>query len=208
MRATVRMLATALLSLGLGLASSSVDARISSSPSANVSYARGYQPMLSTYAADDRPPNCPPCPDCFNCQLPAFNCAQFGECSEYDGICTCPSGFGGPDCLSPLCGSPADGAKRFPREDGKDCDCSAGWDGLNCNVCQNDQACSDFLLGGDRLGGNGTCYKGGQTLRKSFQECDVTNQKILDLLPGRLPQVTFSCDKSDASCNFQVSLYC
>ncbi|PWN48384.1 hypothetical protein IE53DRAFT_200044 [Violaceomyces palustris] len=166
-------------------------------------------------ALGDRPPNCPPCPEpsCFNCLLPAFTCAQFGECNEYDGTCSCPTGFGGQDCLSPLCGSPADGIKRHPRE-GDDCQCSEGWSGLNCNVCQNSIACADMTMGGERLGENGTCYTGGATVHQSFQECDVTNKKITDMLPDRKPQVTFSCEKDDATCNFQFwigkkeSFYC
>jgi hypothetical protein len=41
-----------------------------------------------------------------------------------------------------------------------------------------------------------------------------TDRKILDMLPGRPPQVTFSCDKADATCDFQFwtaqieSFYC
>lgn len=191
-------------------------------PALNRRYAQAYTSIFSNASVADipgRPPNCPPCPepDCFNCQLPAYECYQFGECNEYDGLCKCPVGFGGPDCLSPLCGSPADGSKRFPKGEpgeNKSCQCSDGWHGLNCNVCKTDAACSNFLLGGERLGENGTCYDGGATIQQSFQECDVTNQKIVDMLPGRPPQVTFSCDKSDASCNFQFwigareSFYC
>ncbi|EPQ28766.1 uncharacterized protein PFL1_03569 [Pseudozyma flocculosa PF-1] len=165
----------------------------------------------------DRPPNCPPCPepDCFNCQLPAYDCAQFGDCNQYDGTCSCPTGFGGQDCLSPLCGSPADGKERYPRRpDEERCQCSEGWDGLNCNVCKTDAACADMTLGGERLGENGTCYDGGFTIKQSFQECDVTNRKITDMLPDRKPQVTFSCLKDDETCNFQFwiggreSFYC
>ena len=41
-----------------------------------------------------------------------------------------------------------------------------------------------------------------------------TDRKILDMLPGRPPQVTFSCDKTEATCDFQFwtaqveSFYC
>ncbi|PWZ00557.1 hypothetical protein BCV70DRAFT_199829 [Testicularia cyperi] len=194
-------------------------------PDLNQQYRRAYQSFVASGGSNaslidgDRPPNCPPCPepDCFNCQLPAYECYQFGECNQYDGLCRCPVGFGGPDCLSPLCGSPADGSKRFPKGDGdgeSKCECSDGWGGLNCNVCHTDAACSNFLLGGERLGENGTCYDGGATVQQSFQECDVTNRKIVEMLPGRPPQVTFSCDKDDETCNFQFwiggreSFYC
>lgn len=59
-----------------------------------------------------------------------------------------------------------------------------------------------------------TCYKDGETVFNNHQFCDVTNRKILDMLPGRPPQVTFSCDKQDATCDFQFwtaqveSFYC
>lgn len=41
------------------------------------------------------------CPPCFNCQLPAFSCGHFGDCSTYDGQCKCPAGWAGIDCLTP-----------------------------------------------------------------------------------------------------------
>ncbi|KAG8748122.1 hypothetical protein FRC10_008855 [Ceratobasidium sp. 414] len=61
---------------------------------------------------------------------------------------------------------------------------------------------------------NMTCYKAGLTIQQNFQMCDVTNRKILDMLPDRPPQVTFSCDRADATCAFQFwighieSFYC
>lgn len=41
------------------------------------------------------------CPPCFNCMLPGFECLQFANCTEYDGKCKCPPGFGGDDCKQP-----------------------------------------------------------------------------------------------------------
>ncbi|KIR58353.1 ATP-dependent permease [Cryptococcus bacillisporus CA1873] len=77
-----------------------------------------------------RPPEYPPC---FNCLLPAFNCGNSGECNPYDGQCKCPPGFGGQDCLTPLCGALSDGDERFPRPKGELCECKDGWGGINCN---------------------------------------------------------------------------
>ncbi|RMJ22026.1 ABC transporter [Aspergillus sp. HF37] len=60
----------------------------------------------------------------------------------------------------------------------------------------------------------GFCYKEGVTVNQNFQMCDVTNRKILDQLKERKPQVTFSCDADDHTCNFQFwvdqteSFYC
>ncbi|KIR82739.1 ATP-dependent permease [Cryptococcus gattii E566] len=79
------------------------------------------------------PPRAPECPPCFNCLLPAFSCGNSGECNPYDGQCRCPPGFGGQDCLTPLCGALSDGDERFPRPSGELCECKDGWGGINCN---------------------------------------------------------------------------
>ncbi|KAF8268139.1 hypothetical protein EI94DRAFT_1212790 [Lactarius quietus] len=178
---------------------------------------------VSTYqlsALDSLAPPRGKCPPCFNCMLPAFTCGQYGECDPYNGQCNCPPGWGGIDCLTPQCDSLADGGERHLREDGKECECKEGWGGINCNVCQIDNACTNFPIRGNissldpEDSVNMTCYKGGETVFNNHQFCDVTNRKILDMLPGRPPQVTFSCDKTDATCDFQFwtaqveSFYC
>ena len=75
-----------------------------------------------------------------------------------------------------------------------------------------------------------TCYKGGETVFNNHQMCDVTStfsfpqplaflnpipdRKIIDMLPDRPPQVTFSCNSLDRTCAFQFwtaqveSFYC
>lgn len=47
------------------------------------------------------------------------------------------------------------------------------------------------------------CYKGGYAVNQIHQMCDVTNRKIVDMLPDRAPQVTFSCDRPSRTCGFQ-----
>ncbi|KAL4743141.1 hypothetical protein BDV11DRAFT_179064 [Aspergillus similis] len=154
---------------------------------------------------DDRPGDCPPC---FNCQLEAFQCTQFASCDKYSGKCLCPPGFAGEDCSTPLCGSLSD-PQRPPRKD-KYCSCNDGWEGINCNVCNTDDACNAMMPTGE----DGVCYKQGVTVKENFQMCDVTNRKILDQLKERKPQVTFSCEAEDKTCNFQFwvhqveSFYC
>ncbi|KAF9074158.1 hypothetical protein BDP27DRAFT_1444427 [Rhodocollybia butyracea] len=162
------------------------------------------------------------CPPCFNCLLPVFTCGQFGNCNEYDGQCKCPPGWSGVDCLTPQCGSLADGDQRTPREEGQKCECQDGWGGINCNVCKTNQACQGFPIFGlpdsdqsDTDPQNMTCYTGGETVFQNHQMCDVTNRKILDTVGNNRPvQVTFSCDKTDATCSFQFwvdeieSFYC
>jgi ABC-type multidrug transport system ATPase subunit len=66
----------------------------------------------------------------------------------------------------------------------------------------------------DETVANMTCYKGGETVFNNHQMCDITNRKILDMLPNRPPQVTFSCDNTTSTCSFefwtaqQESFYC
>ncbi|WWC58962.1 uncharacterized protein I303_101507 [Kwoniella dejecticola CBS 10117] len=163
-----------------------------------------------------RPPNCPPC---FNCQLPAFHCGNAGECNPFDGQCRCEPGFGGQDCLTPLCGALSDGDERYPRPEGELCDCKKGWGGINCNVCKTDKACSAFRPrnppsdGLENPDGQGedeeddmVCYKGGLAVQRNFQMCDVTNRKIIDTIPdNKPPQVTFSCTAAQPQSNMTSS---
>ncbi|KAK9712006.1 FAD-dependent urate hydroxylase [Basidiobolus ranarum] len=149
------------------------------------------------------------CPPCFNCMLPSDTCSQFAECNEYNGRCNCPDGFGGDDCSKPVCNSLADGKDRKTRQ-GKECQCSDGWSGINCNVCESDQACNSLVPTGQ----NGTCYQGGLVVFNNYQVCDVTNRKIIDMLPNQPPQVTFNCNANEKTCGFQFwidqieSFYC
>lgn len=63
-------------------------------------------------------------------------------------------------------------------------------------------------------GEKGTCYTGGMIVHKNYQMCKVTNTKILDMLQGKIPEVTFSCNRTEGECNFQFwvdereSFYC
>ncbi|KAK4129190.1 hypothetical protein N657DRAFT_639762 [Parathielavia appendiculata] len=144
---------------------------------------------------EDRPKDCPPC---FNCNLPIYSCGQFAPCSEYSGKCNCPAGFGGDNCLEPLCGSLARGPDRSVRQ-GKSCECDDGWTGINCNVCTSDRACDALTETGD----GGVCYTGGEVVKQNYQMCDVTNRAIRDLLGAQVPQVTFTCEKQSGECDFQ-----
>ncbi|KAL9010448.1 MAG: hypothetical protein Q9173_004617 [Seirophora scorigena] len=160
----------------------------------------------SSFSIQDRPDNCPPC---FNCNLEAFQCAQYGSCNKYNGKCSCPAGFGSDDCSKPLCGSLAQGKDR-PMREGDACDCAEGWGGINCNVCETDNACDALMPEGK----DGICYKEGIVVKENHQMCDVTNRKILDQLKEKKPQITFACNAEKEECNFQFwvggveSFYC
>lgn len=176
------------LTLLLSTSPSWLVAASSKSPRSNIT-------PLNSLLRDERPPNCPPC---FNCQLEAFQCQQFGACNKYNGKCSCPPGFGGDDCSEPVCDSLADGQNRSPRQ-GQYCDCKDGWSGINCNVCQTNDACNAMMPEGE----GGVCYQQGLVVKENHQVCNVTNRKIVDQLKEKKPQVTFSCVAGDESCNFQ-----
>ncbi|KAG9237451.1 putative ATP-dependent permease [Amylocarpus encephaloides] len=93
---------------------------------------------------------------------------------------------------------------------GSTCACEDGWGGINCNVCQTDKACDALMP--DKTGG--VCYQNGEVVKENYQMCDVTNRKIVDVLDPRKPQVTFTCNAEEATCDFQFwvdqqeSFYC
>lgn len=52
-------------------------------------------------------------------------------------------------------------------------------------------------------GEGGVCYDNFRVVKQNHQMCNVTNRKILDQLKERTPQITFSCNAEDETCNFQ-----
>jgi hypothetical protein len=52
----------------------------------------------------------------------------------------------------------------------------------------------------------GVCYQNGEVVKENYQICDVTNRKIRDLLEEKVPQVTFTCNKENAGCEFQCKI--
>lgn len=60
----------------------------------------------------------------------------------------------------------------------------------------------------------GVCYKEAIVVKENHQMCDVTNRKIIDQLKEKKPQITFSCNAVEDTCNFQFwigqveSFYC
>lgn len=153
------------------------------------------------------------CPPCFNCMLPIFECKHFASCNSNTGRCECLDGFAGDDCSIPVCGGLSDdNSSRPPRSnETNSCDCKDGWGGINCNICEEDSVCDAFMPDKEW---KGTCYKNGMIVNKLYQGCNVTNEKILQILKGKIPQVTFSCDRKKEACNFQFwideleSFYC
>ncbi|RKO93520.1 hypothetical protein BDK51DRAFT_29835, partial [Blyttiomyces helicus] len=114
------------------------------------------------------------CPPCFDCHLPIYKCLNFGTCSDFSGECECPVGFGGDDCGQPQCDSPASGPKRHIRLPSEtQCACTDGWDGINCNVCTRNAACSP-LVPPVGPSDNATCYSSVIPVHRNYMQCDVT----------------------------------
>lgn len=51
------------------------------------------------------------------------------------------------------------------------------------------------------------CYQNGEVVTQNYQMCDVTNVKIVEILDGRRPQVTFTCNAEDDTCDFQCEYF-
>lgn len=106
---------------------------------------------------------CPPC-ICFNCSKPEFACTNHSTCNITSGICdNCPTGFGGDDCGTPLCGSLFMKNRAGPKKDGQRCECEDAWTGVNCNVCAKDEAC--------RVGS--VCHRGTFAIHQAFKSCEA-----------------------------------
>ena len=180
--------------------------------SANLMNNEGVFDQVSVPPRNRRPPSNDQCPPCFNCMLPIFECKQFSECNSFNGRCECIDGFGGDDCSVPLCGALSSGNSKRPLRSNETntCECESGWGGINCNICEEDYVCDAFMPSGLK----GTCNKNGMIAKSLHQGCDVTNPKILEILKGSKPQVTFACNKTSELCNFQFwidqveSFYC
>lgn len=84
---------------------------------------------------------------------------------------------------------------------GDTCACKEGWTGVNCNVCTSNNACNALMP--ENTGG--VCYQNGEVVKENYQMCEVTNRKIRDLLKEQVPQVTFTCDADDKTCDFQCN---
>jgi hypothetical protein len=83
----------------------------------------------------------------------------------------------------------------------KYCECDEGWTGINCNVCTSNKACDAMVSSGS----DGVCYQNGEVIKENYQMCDVTNKKIVEMLEEKKPQVTFSCNRADQTCDFQCA---
>ncbi|KAI4940524.1 hypothetical protein J4E91_011329, partial [Alternaria rosae] len=117
---------------------------------ANYSLAESPQRLFSIYG--DRPDDCPLC---FNCNLEDFKRKQFADGSKANRRCNCGPRFRGEDCSEALCGALPNGKNCLPRGGAKECECLEGWPGINCNVCQTNNACNAMMPDGE----GGVCSK-------------------------------------------------
>ncbi|KAI3653144.1 hypothetical protein MP228_002569 [Amoeboaphelidium protococcarum] len=137
--------------------------------------------------------------NCFNCMLTDNKCRQHAECSKANGKCICPTGWGSDDCRLPLCGSldmPPEDRTPLPLDGsrGKQCQCNDGWSGVNCQVCQNDNVCTKFLDPEGIAGQNATCYKGAIPVHSNYQQCQIVNVALKNMLDGKHAYASFNCD--------------
>ncbi|KAH6919115.1 ABC transporter [Coprinopsis sp. MPI-PUGE-AT-0042] len=134
-------------------------------------------------------------------------CAYAQTCQNY-GIsngndCSCPTGFGGPECSELAChGTLFEGAEReytstssgFANLTAAGCGCEDGWGGTACNVCQTSNACQSAFSAvngsssiGDSLtdAQNGTmvCNSAPRVYAASQMSCNVVNPTLQAIFP-------------------------
>lgn len=114
------------------------------------------------------------------------SCTQFGT-PESNGTCSnCPPGFGGNDCNTLLCSNPLIAPSSRSTFDpnvsgdaavGCNNQCTSGFEGPNCNVCNSNQACSNALSSTPTMASQGLgepiCSTGAWTWTQGFGNCAV-----------------------------------
>ncbi|KAK9899179.1 hypothetical protein P389DRAFT_158475 [Cystobasidium minutum MCA 4210] len=132
-------------------------------------------------------------------------CINYG--TLVDGACDCPTGLGGTNCSTIVCENPI--ARPSNRSAlvssagstgcGGSGQCTSGFNGLDCNICQNSNACSTAiatygaantssvpissstgLTGPDEM----LCSNSPYTYTSSFVECNVINPTLQGVFPG------------------------
>ncbi|KAJ3036219.1 hypothetical protein HDV00_002973 [Rhizophlyctis rosea] len=102
-----------------------------------------------------------------------------------------------------VCDSLATPDYRRPRApDEHSCPCSGNWTGINCNICVSDEACGPLVPNVDPLNPP-KCYSAVAAVKQNYLQCDVMNKNIVDVLEGKKPEITYSCNATAKTCNFQ-----
>ncbi|KAI9358337.1 hypothetical protein DFJ73DRAFT_957802 [Zopfochytrium polystomum] len=126
---------------------------------------------------------------CYSCLT--NGCKNFGSCSG--PTCTCPPGFGGPDCSQPTCNSTTvSWYLRTVRSQDESCTCDSGFTGPTCNVCKTKTACTAVL------GSDAECNSSPEPWQTNHGVCDISDTRLSSKFPGRM-QLTISRDRAQSS---------
>ncbi|KAJ3241698.1 hypothetical protein HDU81_011022 [Chytriomyces hyalinus] len=119
---------------------------------------------------------------CFDCATKG--CFNYGTCGT-SSVCNCPSGFGGRDCLQPLCGSAVkDNQVRPILPPGKSsCSCDDGFTGPTCGVCQSDSVCPQATSSGISVSVNQVCNKSPVAWTKQDAFCSLDSPLLKAVYP-------------------------
>ncbi|KAJ3249108.1 hypothetical protein HDU78_007070 [Chytriomyces hyalinus] len=119
---------------------------------------------------------------CFDCATKG--CFNYGTCGT-SSVCNCPSGFGGRDCLHPLCGSALkDNSIRPILPSGQStCSCDDGFTGPTCGVCQSDSVCPQATSSGISVSVNQVCNKSPVSWTKQDAYCSLNSPLLKAVYP-------------------------
>ncbi|KAJ3022015.1 UNVERIFIED_CONTAM: hypothetical protein HDU68_009354 [Siphonaria sp. JEL0065] len=117
---------------------------------------------------------------CFDCKT--AGCQNYGNCTSL-GVCSCLPGYGGRDCLTPLCNSIlVSNNQRSTLPSGQDvCTCDKGFSGPTCAVCANDSVCPQGTSSGISVTVNQVCNKSPVTWNQQNSYCALVSPLLQTL---------------------------
>ncbi|KAJ1560947.1 hypothetical protein HK405_005440 [Cladochytrium tenue] len=154
--------------------SSSSASSASSSASASVSANSTATTTVSTSSSSTSSSATATSSSCYDCSTQG--CLNYGTCTGSG--CSCPAGFGGTDCSTPLCGSANSANSDRPTRSGDTCTCDSGFSGPNCNICESDDVCTSSGSVQSPV-----CNKNVKVWKSGYMSCTVNSALLKGVYP-------------------------
>ncbi|KAF9432002.1 hypothetical protein BGZ76_011422 [Entomortierella beljakovae] len=172
------------ISIGIPIESDHISAQLVPSSKAPTATHNAITTTTATLSSTSTPTPLSCVPE-YNCATSPKGCLNNGQCNS--GKCKCLAGFGGSDCGQLACGSPLKDPLLRPTVpiNGTCATCDDGYSGINCNVCQNDNACTaasprKSFFDDEKM----VCNKKPNVFLNTYMNCAVRAPELLSLFPG------------------------
>ncbi|KAJ3391242.1 hypothetical protein HDU84_006306 [Entophlyctis sp. JEL0112] len=112
-------------------------------------------------------------------------CQNYGNCSSISNSCSCIAGYGGNNCLTPLCNSVLlPNYQRSPLPANQSvCSCDSGFSGPVCGVCESDNVCPQGTSSGISITVNQICNKSPVIFSEQNAYCVLDSPLLKSLYP-------------------------